>query len=461
MTRILKILWCVALVGLAAPVANANCPFCSAAGQTLRQEMQTMDVVGIATLVSDGRKDIDGAAKFKIEVVLKGESLVKAGQEFQATYFGPGTSKKRFLMQGVDPRELVWSSPIALSEEGEKYISKLLKLPEDPVERLAFFQEYFEHPDTLLARDCYDEFALSPYEDVIKLKARMKREKLISWVQDPSMAPDRKRLYYTMLGVCGIPEDTQWMEKLIKSSKAEDRTGLDSLLAAYLNLKGEAGLPLVVDSFLKNPDSQYVDIFAAVMALRFHSSEGKILKQASVAKAMSQLLDRPDLADLVIPDLARMEDWSQLDRLTQLFRDAKEDNAWIRMPIVNYTRACPLPEAKERLQEMEKIDPAAVKRSKTFFPIPVPSPQKKSDTSSSLRRHRNELLADHSDSLQTRRTYRRSLRIASLGDTIPYQYEETGGASGMNQGVVLAVVVLATATLGSIMWTIVTSGASA
>ncbi len=33
----------------------AVCPFCTAAGQTLRQEMESMDVVAIATLVPTTR----------------------------------------------------------------------------------------------------------------------------------------------------------------------------------------------------------------------------------------------------------------------------------------------------------------------------------------------------------------------------------------------------------------------
>lgn len=474
MVRILATLACVLVVGTSPwnshGVTRANaavCPFCTAAGQTLRQEMESMDVVAIATLVPDGRDDIDGLAKFKLEGILKGESLVKVGQEFQATYFGPGKSTKRFLMQGVDPRELVWSSPVPLTDEGEKYVSKLLKLPQDPVERLAFFQEYFEHPDSLLSRDCYDEFALSPYEDVIKLKSKMDRPKLIKWVQDPAMAPDRKRLYFTMLGVCGTKEDTVWMEKMIKSSKPEDRAGLDSLIAAFLTLKGEEGLPLIIDSFLKNPESQYVDIFAAVMALRFHSTEGKVLSKPSVAQAMCHLLERPDLADLVIPDLARMEDWSQLDRLTKLFKEAKEDNAWIRMPIVNYTRACPLPEAKERLKEMEQIDPAAVKRSKTFFPIPVPgSNAPKKDESSQFRWAPRSILADagrieDQQSFRANFVARMQSRVATLtGEPIafdnPSEIASDPNAHGLNHWRALAVVSLATLTTGTFMWLVAT-----
>jgi hypothetical protein len=37
--------------------------------------------------------------------------------------------------------------------------------------------------------------------------------------------------------------------------------------------------------------------------------------------------------------------------------------------VINYLRACPRPEAKAYLVELEKIDPAAVKRANTFFPF--------------------------------------------------------------------------------------------
>ena len=36
------------------------------------------------------------------------------------------------------------------------------------------------------------------------------------------------------------------------------------------------------------------------------------------------MLDRPELADLVIPDLARWKDWASMDRLVQMFKDAGE-----------------------------------------------------------------------------------------------------------------------------------------
>ena len=81
------------------------------------------------------------------------------------------------------------------------------------------------------------------------------------------------------------------------------------------------------------------------------------------------MLARPQLADLVIPDLARWEDWSVMQELVQLFKDADDKSSWVRVPVVNFLRACPQPEAKEYIKELEKIDPAAVKRVNTFFPF--------------------------------------------------------------------------------------------
>ena len=358
---------------------ETSCPFCSAASQTLRQESLSMDAVAIATLVNDGRVDIDGNATFVVERVLRGESLLEKGQKVEANYFGPGKTQKKFLLLGVDPRNLVWSSPLALSADAEKYIEAIQKLPEDPVERLDFYQKHFEHPDSLLARDSYDEFALAPYEDVKKLKSKMDHDQLMDWIRDPAISPDRKRLYYTMLGICGTPADAVEFESMIRSSDPDKRAGLDALIAAYLTLKGADGLKLIDEQFLANRKASYPDVYASVMALRFHGTEASVVAKEAILGSMRNLLAAPDLADLVIPDLARWGDWTQIDRLCELFKTANDDNSWVRVPVVNYLRACPLPEAKERLVELEKIDPKAVKRAATFFPIPAPAAEKKED----------------------------------------------------------------------------------
>jgi hypothetical protein len=354
-------------------LAAETCPFCPAASQTLRQEIASMDAAAIGRINSDGKNGIEGLATFTILKVLSGDKLIRKDQSIEASYLGPTKTEKSFLLLGIDPTRLLWSSPLALSPEAEKYIEDLRKLPDSQSERLEFFQKFFEHPDPLIARDCFDEFALAPYSDVLALKDKMDREKLLGWVQDRKKSPDRKRLYFTMLAICGKPEDTVLLETMIKSEIPEDRAGLDALLAAYLTLKGEKGLDLIKDSFLDNLHCPFADIYSAVMALRFHGTEANVLSKGSVIGAMHRLLERPELGDLVIPDLARWNDWSQVAKVSELFEKSTDETNWVRVPVINYLRACPLPEAQVMLTKLEKIDPNAFKRAKTFFPIPTPT----------------------------------------------------------------------------------------
>lgn len=353
------------------------CPFCTAVKQTLRQEMESMDAVAIGTLIPNEKAingEIDGQAKFRVIGVLKGSGLIDIGQEVEALYFGSAKTDKHFLLMGVDPSELIWSSPLPLSERAEKYVSEIPNLPDDPVERLKFFHQHLEDVDTLLARDAYDEFAITPYEQVKAIKETMNRMQLIAWIQDDSLSPDRKRLYLTMLGICGKPEDAKLLEDRLRSDNESAKAGLDAMIACYLTLKGDEGLPLIDELFLKNTKSQYSETYSAIMALRFHGTEGGILDRTKILGSMHHILARPELADLVIPDLARWEDWSQIDRLVDLFKTADESSSWVRVPVVNYLRACPLPKASDHLKELEKIDPKAIQRAKTFFPIPSATP---------------------------------------------------------------------------------------
>jgi hypothetical protein len=444
------------------------CPFCSASGQTMRQEMETMDVVGIASLVSASESSTDSFGSFRFEKIVKGSLLITPGFEPEATYFGKPQSKARFLLMGIDPKAFTWSAPLALTKEAEQYVLSLLELPENTQDRLAYFQDYFEHPDIIISRDAYDEFAITSYDDIVAFGPKMKREKLIEWLNDPSISPPRKRLYYTMLGICGKPEDIDWLEKKLVSSNNKDKAGLDALCAAYLMLKGEAGLPLIVETFLKNEDSDYVAIHAVVAALRFHGIEGKRIEGPKVAAAMAELLGRMDLADLVIPELAKLEDWTRLDQLMDMFKKAEKPKAWlIRCPIINFMRACPLPRAQELLEEMEKIDPDSVQRAKTHFPIQKAKPK---DTRFRLPARNGQLanvsgeLAGHGEGRLQSNSFRKELRVGYLdfeAKAISLSLEPDEilvEREGVNRWGALFVVLLSSLTLGLCMWFVGTGG---
>jgi hypothetical protein len=205
----------VSLSGFAAKPGVASCPFCSAVSQTLRQEMKSMDAVVLAEVTGTGQTETD--AQFKVLEVLKGQQFVQPEQTIQAAYFGTAPKGSKFLIMAVDPPELLWSSPLPVSAKAIDYIKAITKLPDNQAKQLEFYLEYLENAESLLSRDAYDEFAQAPYADVVALKARLDREQLLKWVQDPNMPADHKRLYLVMLGICGKAEDADLIEKMLRS----------------------------------------------------------------------------------------------------------------------------------------------------------------------------------------------------------------------------------------------------
>lgn len=354
------------------------CPFCAAVSQTFTEEIDSMDAVVIGTLVKLPKKSEAGTdaasretpkATFQIVQVVKGGKFLLETTTIETIYFGDGQLGKPFLIMGVDPPKLMWSTPLQLTERARKYIPELLALPKEGVKRLEFFQNHLEDNDEMLARDAYDEFAKAPYPTVIALKPKMDHKRIVEWIQDGDIPASRRRLYLTMLGVCGSDKDLPMLEKMLRSEDRKAKAGLDAMIGCYLTLMGPEGMPLVEELFLKNDKAEYADTYAAIMALRFHGGETDVIPKKRILEGLRYMLDRPQLADLVIPDLARWEDWGSMPRLVKLFIEADDKSSWVRVPVINYLRACPDPEAAAQIKELEKIDPAAVKRANTFFPF--------------------------------------------------------------------------------------------
>ena len=369
------------LLACGSGVARA-CPFCSAVSQTFSEEITTMDVVVIARLVETPpleKSPVDevSKAKFEITEVIKGDAHIACGELVETVYFGQAKLGSTFLVMGVDPPKVMWSTPLILSERGREYISKLMDLPVEGGDRLKFFQDYLEDKDEMLARDAYDEFARASYAAVKAIKSEMHHDQLVKWIRSVDIPASRRRLYLTMLGVCGGKQDLPMLEELLKSDDRKQKAGLDAMIACYLTLKGPGGMPLVEDLFLKNKDAEYADTYAAIMALRFHGSESEVIPKERLLEGFRHMLGRPQLADLVIPDLARAEDWSVMPKLVDLFKNADKESSWVRVPVINYLRACPLPKSKEYISDLEKVDPEAVRRANTFFPLgPAAEPAK-------------------------------------------------------------------------------------
>lgn len=349
------------------------CPGCTQDAPTFAEEFDSMDVVVIARLMAlpakseKAAKDDLPLAKFEITRVLKGEKSARPKTVIQTLYLGEAKIGTSFLILGIDPPKLQWSTPLPLSDRAPDYLANVVRLPKDSHKRLEFFHNYLEDEDLELARDAYNEFARAPHDAVKALKGSMKHDTLIGWIEDKNISLNHRRLYLLMLGICGSEKDAPFLERYIKSTDRKEKQGLDAVISCYLQLRGEAGLPLIEDLYLKDKKCEYADTYSAIMALRFQLSDGKAVPTRRVLAALHHMLERPDLADLIIPDLARYEDWSQADKLFALYKSSDEKSSWVRVPVITYLRVCPLPKAKELLQECERIDPKAFERARSLI----------------------------------------------------------------------------------------------
>lgn len=371
----------------------AACTFCISELQTYAEIIDGAEVAVIARLapvesppaVGDeaSREDpgggppvVDpetGKAKFIVETILKGEDLIVIDDEVEAIYFGTIDFERRFFLRGGG-QPLAWALPIELSPLGVDYIQEIMTLPKGGGERLAFFQDYLEHEDSMLARDAYDEFARAPNDDLRELTSKMDHERLIELINRPRIAANRRRLFFLMLSMCGNAEDVSMLEAMIKPDAellasvselvaevnwmtggplaelalketvySEDRrrkAGLDAMIACYLALRGDEGLDLIDRRFLDNLDADQTHIYSVVMALRYLIDEEPRLNRERLLASARLLLNHRMYADQIVTDLARWEDWSMLDRLGELFRAAGDRSTgvspYVRGPIVTY-----------------------------------------------------------------------------------------------------------------------------
>jgi hypothetical protein len=62
------------------------------------------------------------------------------------------------------------------------------------------------------------------------------------------------------------------------------------------------------------------------------------------------LRERPQLAELVIDDFARWQDWTPASKLIEIY--AKGEQPWNNALITSYLKACPLSSAKDFLKHL-------------------------------------------------------------------------------------------------------------
>jgi hypothetical protein len=368
------------------------CPFCQ-----LLEESTLIDLIdgnGVVAVTELTQPSMDAAERMRLSLrdksqaqaaagavltardPLKGSDALDRGDAVTVPFLIQDPAGTKYLLCAPSPETLEWLAPIPLTEEALAFIPKYRALPlldrdaatDAHAARLAFFLPYLHHQDSLLETAAYGEFSKAPYDAVTLAAPQLNPATLLKWIQDENAPIDRRRLFLTLLGVCGSDREADVIGQWLRQPQERHAVGADALAACYLKLRGEPGLALIDETMLTPPEGTTEpnpdDVFAALAALEFHAFQapGTIPKKRLV-QSFRRALDYPNSADLVIPDLALLQDWESIPRLITLFKEHGDEFAWIKEPVILFLRTCPLPEAQAQLEELAKLDPELVQNT--------------------------------------------------------------------------------------------------
>ncbi len=368
--------------------AAAMCPFCSAPSLTLNEQLNAAQAAALVQWAggkeANREQGFAGITDYEIVQLVRDDSKkLHKGERITLDRYRAARPGDLFLLLGtlIEDR-LEWSSPLEVTETSFNYIVQAPSKEAPAVKRLAYFLKFLEFQDPVIATDAYSEFANAPYSDIVPLAPQMPREKLREWLSNPQLTPTRIGLYGLMLGLAGRPEDADFLKGKILEETEDFRLGIDGVMAGYLLLAGSPGLELLDEAKLKNTHVPFSETFAAMQALRFMWTDGKgRIPADELRSSMRLLLDRPNLADLVIVDLARWQDWSVMDRLMSMYGQKEYDVPSIKRAIVRFlliaekdpaTDASGEPAkhvtaAKANLAMLREKDPKTVQTAERYF----------------------------------------------------------------------------------------------
>jgi hypothetical protein len=339
----------MAVLTIGAVASNAPaCFVCIVPYQSILDKAETSNEAVIARAVDKQ------PSKWRVVGVIRGQSI-KVGQTVTAnTDFVIGSDQSQLLWRAKpdDP----WIVESHVDQELLEFLSAAValssKLSEQPNLRqqsdyYRYFLPYLEHAHPQISDSAYNKIAKAPYDVLRQIAAELDPDQLLAWIDNPNIEQKRSSLYITLLGICGGPRELATIHQWVDAGWDRQNTeNLGALLAAHAELSGEETIRLIETSYLQDRDRTLGELIAAVNALRVHGqADGKVSRDRIVASFQLLIRERPALVEMIIEDCARWEDWSIAPKLMEIYASGKQP--WNNAMIVKYLEACPLPEAKQ------------------------------------------------------------------------------------------------------------------
>jgi hypothetical protein len=359
-----------ALIVATPPHAQA-CPFCTPVAPSLSQRRESAPVVALVEPLRDTR----GMRSWQLDRTIKGpaelaEALLREQPDGQIAAGGLVLAFGSPAANALDSQHPINWEFVPVSETAYAYVMRAPGLRILSADRLPYFIPYLEHADPLIAGDAYLEFAHAPYDEVAKVADRLPMAKIRQWLADAAVPAERKGFYGLALGLAIDPAERQQNLEFLgrQLGSADDigragqdfRAGFDGVLGGYLMLAGRPGLDVLVSRYFANPQAAEGDVRHALTALRFYHEYGQTIPAAEQCAALRHLLARAEMADQVITDLARWNDWDAMTSVAALYTQPGYDQPRVRRSIVGYLLSCPLKPGAAELARLRMLDPQGV-----------------------------------------------------------------------------------------------------
>lgn len=220
-------------------------------------------------------------------------------------------------------------------------------------QRLAYFAIDLEDAEQLVAQTAYEEISVAPYAAMRTLKPLLDAGRLARWLDAPELA-QRRPLYTLLLGMAGGDSAAARLEGKLRGPAPALSLGEQSaLFAAYLELRGGAGLEWVEQQFLRDPTRSDQDLQAALLALSVHGNDGVRLSRHRVVQAYATLIrHNPARAGMVASDLGNWERWEFVADYAAILRSGAPQAFASRYGMVFYLMRSPTPAAREALEAL-------------------------------------------------------------------------------------------------------------
>lgn len=284
-----------------------------------------------------------------------------------------------------------WSAPQPLSNALREYLLSLPLDADDPT-KLIFFFDHLLSADAVVRDDAYSECARTPLTTIrgTAFRQHVDIADIARRVANPECSNKSKCFYWMLIAEFGGPDQLHLFDQIAlpvielhcRSRETPSPPELPMWTAAAIACqctlahrsgRDHLGLDRIDRSILQNAMASIGLKVAAMNALRVLADDTQSIPVASIAKVMESVLRDPDTADFVISDLARWKHWECLPKIMELYEIEDDNSSLVRVPIINFLRVCPRPEAAIFLERIKRQDPRSYRRAMTLLPVlPIP-----------------------------------------------------------------------------------------